>query len=270
MLGRRKSIHVWLCRTQRVIDDVHSSLDSERLSMIKEHCANRLLAALEPADFACLEPYLDFVTLPAGTVLYEAEDRLQHAYFPHDVVVSLVAVLKDGRAAEMVVCGREGVLGLISTTVTRQTFGRYVVHTPGTASRIDLDRLNKIIDSRPKVRQLIRQFAEALMISVLQNVACNAVHGVEQRCSRWILSTHDRINQDAMPLTHEVLSELVGVQRTTVSKITAALQDAGLIRQGRGTITVTDRPGLERACCECYGTVRRSFERLLPHTYSRG
>ena len=236
--------------------------------MAKAHRANRLLAALEADDFAFLEPHLEIITLPVGAILYEAEDTLRHAYFPHDMVVSLVAVLKDGRAAEMVVYGREGVLGLISATVTRQTFGRYVVNSAGMASRIDLDQLNKVIDLRPNVRQLIRRFSEAMMISVLQNVACNAVHSVEQRCCRWILTIHDRIHGDTVPLTHEFLAEMLGVQRTTVSKVTAALQEAGLIRQGRGTIAITDRAGLEGASCECYATVRRSFERLLPHTYT--
>jgi Mn-dependent DtxR family transcriptional regulator len=98
-------------------------------------------------------------------------------------------------------------------------------------------------------------------------VACNAVHSVEERCCRWILSLHDRLDQDTVPLTHEFLADMRGVQRSTVSSITRSLQEAGLIRQGRGVITVTDRAGLEQTSCECYGTVRRSFERLLPHTY---
>src|SRR5688572_33387597 len=106
-----------------------------------------------------------------------------------------------------------------------------------------------------------------MMARVLQNVACNAVHSVEERCCRWILSMHDRLDRDTVPLTHEFLAHMLGVQRSTVSSITRALQAAGLIRQGRGVITVTDRAGLEQTAFECYGTVRRSFERLLPHTY---
>jgi CRP-like cAMP-binding protein len=106
-----------------------------------------------------------------------------------------------------------------------------------------------------------------MMARVLQNVACNAVHSVEERCCRWILSLHDRLDQDTVPLTHEFLADMLGVQHSTVSSITRALQAAGLIRQGRGLITVIDRTGLEGASCECYGTVRRSFQRLLPHTY---
>jgi DNA-binding transcriptional regulator YhcF (GntR family) len=106
-----------------------------------------------------------------------------------------------------------------------------------------------------------------MMSRVLQNVACNAIHGAEARCSRWILSMHDRLEGDTVPLTHEFLADMLGVQRSTVSSITRSLQEAGVIRQGRGVITVTNRAGLEATSCECYSTVRRSFERLLPNTY---
>jgi CRP-like cAMP-binding protein len=232
------------------------------------HRANRLLAALEPDDFAALEPHLFGVSLRQDQVLYEAGDPLRHATFPHDAVVSLVAVLKDGRSAEMAVYGREGALGLVSATMARQSFGRYIVQASGTASQIELERLHEVISTCPKVRQLVLRFTEAMMARVLQNVACNAVHNVEERCCRWILSMHDRLDRDTVPLTHEFLADMLGVQRSTVSSITRSLQEAGLIRQGRGVITVTDRAGLEQTSCECYGTVRRSFERLLPHTYT--
>jgi CRP-like cAMP-binding protein len=114
---------------------------------------------------------------------------------------------------------------------------------------------------------LVQRFTEATMSRILQNVACNAVHSVEARCCRWILSTHDRVDDDTLPLSHTFLADMLGVQRSTVSTVTRALQTAGLIRQGRGVITLTDRAGLEAATCECYATVRQRFEHLLPHTY---
>jgi CRP-like cAMP-binding protein len=235
-----------------------------------DHRANRLLAALEPDDFACLEPHLQIMNLEQDQVLYEAGDTFRHAYFPHDTVVALIAVLKDGRSAEMAVYGHEGVIGLIGSMVTHQSFGRYVVQAPGTASRIDMERMREVISSRPKILQLVLRFGEAMMARVLQNVACNAVHSAEERCCRWILSIHDRLDRNTLPLTHEFLADMLGVQRSTISTVTRALQKAGLIKQGRGLITVTDRAGLEAATCECYGIVRSRFERLLPHTYTRG
>ena len=235
-----------------------------------QHRANRLLASLGSDDFEALEPHLEVVALRQDQVLYETGDPLRHAYFPHDTVVSLVAVLSDGRSAEMAIYGREGALGLIGTAFTRQSFGRCIVQASGTASRIELERWHEVVDARPKIRQLVLHFSDAMMARVMQNVACNAVHSVVARACRWILSTHDRLDGNTMPLTHEFLAEMLGVQRSTVSTITRDLQKAGFIRQGRGEITITDRAGLEGASCECYGAVRRSFERLLPHTYNGG
>jgi CRP-like cAMP-binding protein len=232
-----------------------------------DHRANRLLAALVSDDFAALEPHLHGVCLQQDQVLYEVGDPLRHAYFPHDTVVSLVAVLKDGRSAEMAIYGREGALGLVSAVTAVQSFGRYIVKATGSASRIELERLHEVISQRPKVRQLVLRFTEAMMARVLQNVACNAVHSVEARACRWILTMHDRLDRDTVPLTHEFLADMLGVQRSTVSSITRSLQEAGFIKQGRGVITVTHRAGLEHTSCECYGTVRSIFERLLPHTY---
>lgn len=210
------------------------------------------------------------MVLPKGTVLYEAGDTLRHAYFPQDCIVGLVAVMEDGRSAEMAVFGCEAVVGFISAAVSRRSIGRYIVQFSGKTSRIDLDRMHEVINARPAIRHLILRLTEALRSRVLQNVACNAVHSVEARCCRWILSIHDRLGQDTLALTHEFLAEMLGVQRSTVSIITRNLQAAGLVEQGRGVITVTDWAGLEEASCECYGKVRGSFERLLPHTYRAG
>jgi len=230
------------------------------------HRDNRLLAALEREDSAYLEPYLEIVDLQKGQVLCESGETLHYIYFPHATIISLVTVMEDGGSAEMAVFGREAVVGFVSAAATRRSFGRYIVQLTGTASRIEIDRMHDALNSRPNIRQLFLRFTEALMAQVLQTVACNAVHSVEARCCRQILSTHDRIDHDILPLTHEVLAEMLGVQRSTVSMVTRTLQTAGMIKQGRGVITVTDRAGLEEVACECYVKIRRNFERLLPGT----
>ena len=233
-----------------------------------DHPANRLLAALEPEDYAYLEPHLEVVDLPQGKVLYEPGETVHHAYFPHDSVVSLVNVLEDGGSVEVAMFGREAAFGFVSELATGTAFGRYIVQVGGTSSRINVGRLHEAVNSRPHIRYQIKAFAEALLIQTFQMVTCNAVHGVEARCCRWILSTHDRMDQDTLPLTHEFLAEMLGVQRSTVSVVTRTLQAAGLINQGRGVITVMDRAGLEKATCECYGKIRSSFQRLLPNTFT--
>jgi len=236
-------------------------------SNVSLHRKNRLLAALEPEDFTALEPHLEVVDLPKGKIVYDVDETVRHAYFPHDAIVSLSTVLKDGGTVEMAVFGREGMFGFVSALVTRQSFGRYVTQVSGTASRIGVERLTSIGRERPRIWELMLRFTEALLMQTLQTVSCNAVHSVEARCCRWILSTRDRVGHDALLLTHETLAEMLGVQRSTVTSVTRALQSAGLIQQGRGVITIVDPAGLKRMSCECYCKIRNSFERLLPGTY---
>ena len=232
------------------------------------HRKNRLLAALGPEDFSVLEPHLEPVDLPKGKVIYDIGEPMRHIYFPQTGIVSLTTILENGGTVEMALFGREGMFGLISALVTRRSFGRYITQISGTASRITAERLNEAGRERPKIRELVFRFTEALMVQTLQTVACNAVHSVEARCCRSILNTCDRVDYDALPLTHETLAEMLGVQRSTVSSVTRALQVAGLIQQGRGAITITDRAGLEEMSCECYRKIRTTFERLLPGTYA--
>jgi CRP-like cAMP-binding protein len=227
------------------------------------HRANQLLAALAPGDFAALEPHLETVRLSRGTVVYETGDSMPYPYFPHDAVVSLLTILADGKTVEMAVFGREALFGLTSALATCRSLGRYVVQVTGTASRLDTEALRRAFESQPAIRELFLQFVEALLAQALQSMACNTVHSVEARCCRWILTLHDRTGRDALPLTHEHLSTMLGVQRSTVSLVTGSLQGAGLIQQGRGVITVTDGPGLEQTVCGCYGTMRQRFEQIL-------
>jgi CRP-like cAMP-binding protein len=200
-------------------------------------------------------------------VLYDTGEIISHAYFLHDAIISLVNVMEDGATNEVAVFGREGVVGLLSALVTREAFGRYVVQMSGTASRIPFERLNEVRNTQPKLRQLIMRYGEAFLAQTFQTVSCNALHPVEARCCRWILAMHDRADGDALPLTHEFLAEMLGVQRSSVSVVTRTLQTAGLIQQSRGSITITDRAGLEETTCECYAKIRRVYQRLLPGTY---
>jgi CRP-like cAMP-binding protein len=245
------------------------SVDTLYSHAAKGHRANKLLAALEPDDFACLEPHLEIVHLKHGQVLCEAGEPLHDAYFPQNVIISLMAVMEDGRSAEMSIVGREGVTGLTAAAVTDQAFGRYVVQLTGTASRININTLHQVISTRPNIQRLMRCFMEALMSHILQNVACNAIHSVESRCARLILSTRHRVDQEIMPLTHEFWAERLGVQRSSVSAVMGRFQAAGWIRQGRGGIAITDTAALTGVSCECYQKIHEVFVRLLPYTAVR-
>jgi CRP-like cAMP-binding protein len=229
-----------------------------------EHRRNWLLGAPEPEEFDDLQPDLEIVPLPKGTVLYEAGDPIHYTYFPHNAVVGLINIMEDGQSAEVTSFGREGLFGLLSALKSREAFGRYKVQVPGTASRIAIDRMRQAMRARPKLRELILSYNEALLAQTFQTFSCNAVHPVEARCCNWILSTRDRIDDDILPLTHADWAELMGVQRSTVSIVLRSLQTTGLITQHRGGISIVDRAGLEEVACECYGKIRRSFARLLP------
>ncbi len=233
------------------------------------HRANKLLTALEPEDFACLSPHLEIVRLQQGQVLCEAGQPLYDAYFPHNVIISLMAVMHDGRTAEMSAFGSEGVTGLTGAAVIHQACGHYVVQLTGTTSRIKIAKMHEVISTRPTIQRLMRQFMEALMSRVLQNVACNAIHSVEARCARLILSTSHRVDQEMIPLTHEFWADRLGTQRSTISAIMKKFQAAGWVRQNRGGITITDPTALREVSCECYQTVYDVFVRLLPYTAAR-
>jgi CRP-like cAMP-binding protein len=233
------------------------------------HRDNRLLAALAPEDFASLEPHLNIVHLQRGQVLYEAGETIKHTYFPHDAMVSLVTVMRNGKSAEMALFGCEALFGLVSAFVTRQSFGRYIVQMAGTASQIELNRMHEAMAARPAIERLVLSYTEALMAQTLQAVACNAVHSVEARCGRWILMTQDRVGRAEIPLTHEFLAEMLGVQRSTVSDVIRTLQNKGLVQQGRGSLTILNRPALQRVACECYGIIRQKYQQLLPYTYEQ-
>lgn len=254
---------MWPCHGIISVDDQGTCM--AKSSRRSGHRANQLLAALEPEDFAALEPHLETVKLSKGTVVYETGDSMPHAYFPQDVVVALITVLTDGKTVEMAVFGREALFGLTMALATRRSLGRYVVQVGGTASRLDTGVLRKVFEARPMVRELCLQFIEALLAQALQSMACNTVHGVEARCCRWLLTLHDRAGRDTLPLTHEHLSQMLGVQRSTVSLVTGFLQSAGLIEQGRGVITVTNRSGLKQTACGCYDIMRQRFEQILRH-----
>lgn len=232
---------------------------------MSNHRDNWLLAGLEPDDFAALEPQLEIVDLPSGQPLYETGQTVDHAYFPHDAMISLVTIMKDGGTVEMAVFGREGVVGFVNALTTRASLGGYLVQLPGTASRMPIDPLIEAFNTRPNLRSLFLRYIEGLLAQTFKLTACNAVHGVEARCCRWLLTAHDRVGRDELPLTHEFLSEMLGVQRPTVSIILRTLQTAGLITQRRGMIVIADRQGIEEAACECYGSIQERFRELGFH-----
>jgi CRP-like cAMP-binding protein len=227
--------------------------------------ANRLLAALSPREFEVLEPHMDVVRLTRGQVLFEPGEDVVTTYFPcHRMIASLLIVTRNGREVEAATIGREGAVGGIVSQGHKPAFGRAVVQTEGQALCIQTSHLEAAKMGSTRFADLFARYSDALLAQMMQGVACNALHRVDERCARWLLASQDRAGERVIQLTHESLAEMLGVQRTTVTGVTAELQGRGLIRAHRGRVEIVDRPGLERAACECYEAVEGHFARLLP------
>jgi CRP-like cAMP-binding protein len=223
---------------------------------------NRLLAALSPADRAAVEPFLRPVDLPNGEVLYEPGEPITFAYFPVQGVVSLVSDMEQG-TVEVGTIGREGMLGvpilLHTDTVTTRAF----MQVPGHGWRCTAADLLRVTTEVPAFSRLLHRYVQMLFDQVAQSVACNRLHSLEERCARWLLMVHDRVDDDLLPLKQTFLADMLGVHRPAVTLAAGALQTAGLIRYSRGKVQVLDRPGLEAASCQCYGIVRERFRQQL-------
>jgi CRP-like cAMP-binding protein len=225
---------------------------------------NLLLAGLPKKDLALLTPYLKEIALVQGAVLQEQDEVVDQVYFPHDGIVSLLAVMQQGNAIETATIGNEGAVGSLSGLGPRRSHTRAVVQVSGSASRIPVARFRAAAEQSEAIRDVIGRYGEMLLIQVQQTAACNALHAVEARLSRWLLQARDRLGSNTIRLTHEFLSQMLGVRRTTVTVVANMLQRAGLIRYHRGTIEIINRQGLEAKACECYETIRRQTGQVTP------
>ena len=229
---------------------------------------NRLIAALPTEVRARLDPHLETVPLTPRTVLAEAGSRPRHAYFLHSGVVCLMAPTRKGHA-EAATVGPEGFLGF-EAVLGGAIKQRVLVQVGGVASRLPIEVLSDLAEESKAFRDLLLAYVRCFMVQVLQSVACNGLHSVQERCARWLLMTHDRAGADHFEMTHQFLGDLVGMQRPSVSIATGALRRAELIRWVRGKVTILNRPGLESAACECYGIVREAMnENISEATVSR-
>ncbi len=225
---------------------------------------NRLLSALPAEDLALVRAQLEMVPMRQRDALYEPEEPIRYVYFPETIVASLVSTLEDGATVEVGTAGCEGMVGLPLFLAQDTSSVRAFVQVPGMTGRIEAGTFTRLAAAPGALHQMLLRYTQAFLTQVAQTAACNATHLVEERCARWLLMTHDRVEGDEFSLTHEFLAFMLGVRRAGVTVAMGALQEAGLVRYGRGWIGIVDRPGLERASCECYRVVAAHFTRLLP------
>jgi CRP-like cAMP-binding protein len=224
---------------------------------------NQLLAALPHGDYERFSDHLEFVPMPLGQVLYESGGRLEHVYFPASCIVSHMYLLRDGASAEFAVVGFEGIVGTSVFMGGETTPSRAVVRGGGHGYRLKARLLKEEFERGGPVMRLLLRYTQALMTQMTQTAVCNRHHSVEQHLCRTLLLSLDRSVGPGLTLTQELISTLLGVRRGGVTEAAGNLQRAGLISYTRGHIEVLDRPGLEKAVCECYGCVKREFDRLL-------
>jgi CRP-like cAMP-binding protein len=225
---------------------------------------NHLLATLSEPELNRLSPHLDLVQMPLGHALYESGDLLSHVFFPTTAIISLLYELENGSSAEIAVIGREGIVGVALFMGGDTMPNRAVVQSAGHAFRLGGGILKEEFKRAGELQHLLLRYTLAMLTQMAQTAVCNRHHSVDQQLCRWLLLSLDRLPDNVLSMTQELIANMLGVRREGVTEAARKLQNAGLIHYNRGRITVIDRAGLEKRVCECYGVVRKEFARLLP------
>lgn len=225
--------------------------------------ANKLLAKLPRQELEVISPDLEPVQLPFKHVMHAPFEPIQYVFFITRGVASLVNEPETGEIVEFATVGPEGMVGFPLFLGTRSVPSRAIMQIPGEALRMKASDFERALERTPTLHNLLLRYTMALLNQVAQATSCNRLHEVQERCARWLLQTHDRVDGDSFALTHEFLAQMLGVHRPTVSVAAAMLQKAGLVDYIRGHITIVDRKGLEAASCTCYRIIKDEYDRLL-------
>jgi CRP-like cAMP-binding protein len=237
-------------------------------SSISNWPLNRLLVALPPASLRPLMPELDRVSCRRGDVPIDADSPLDYVFFPDSGVISMVAVYTNGDMIEMATIGREGCTGIMQAIFgAKSSSARFLVQIPGTAARLSRIAFKRALDSMPAFRKLMFAYAQAFLEQVLVSGGCNGAHNLRNRLARWLLMMHDRIDGDTLLITQDLLAEMLGAHRPSITQVVRELELADLIERGRRQVTILNREGLKKASCECYQLVRDRIAFHLPKTY---
>ena len=202
-----------------------------------------------------LAAHLTASSLAQGEVVYEAGAEVDHVYFPHGGMFSLLAVMRDGKAIETATVGREGVVGAMAGLGLYKSLVRAIVQLPVSASKIAAAPFRRVVASSDPLRDLCVRYNEVMLAQARVTAACNALHRIDARFCRWLLQSADRAASDTLALTQELLAEMLGVRRTSVTEVARRMQKKGIITYTRGVIRILDRAGLKRLSCECYETL---------------
>ena len=250
-------------RAQPRLNGASHRADALRISTASGPRENHLLAALPAAEFERLSPHLELVPMLLGEVLYESGGLLQHVYFPVTAIISLDYVMENGSSAEIAGVGNEGMLGISLFMGGGTTPSRALVQTGGHGFRLKSKLLLEEFNRGGAVLRLLLRYTQALITQMAQTGACNRHHSMDQQLCRWLLLTLDRMPSNDLVMTQEMIANMLGVRRESVTEAAGKLRERGVISYRRGHITVLDRAGLNTHVCECYEVVKTEFTRLL-------
>ncbi len=222
---------------------------------------NRILLGIPRVEREFVFPKLEFVRLQSRQLLYDVGDRMKSGYFCNHGMISTLSVFSDGKSVEVGLIGKEGFAGLPLIAGFTISNIRVNVQIEGTAFRIDGESLGNCLRQCPTFARQVHQFSQIMAMQVTQVAACNRVHEVEERLARWLLMCADRVSSDTLPLTQDLLGQMLGTRRASVTIAAGMLQKAGLIEYVRGRLHLCNRTGLESAACECYGTIRSQIQK---------
>jgi len=214
-------------------------------------------------EFRSLRPHLQFVPLAAHRSLHEPNDEFEFVYFPNAGLVSMVVVLANGKTVEVAVIGKDGIAGAPAVAGLLRSPLREVVQISGDGFRVKIRALRKILDSAPVLDRTLQRYTNKLGLQVAQTAACNRLHDIDRRLSRWLLMAMDRVESGLLHITQDFLATMLGTDRSSVSGAASTLQKIGLIKYSRGVVTVVDRVQLEAYACECYGVIQ-SYDSKRP------
>lgn len=229
-------------------------------------CGNFLLAALPQADMQRIAGALEYATWPRGLVLAEPDSRVRHVYFPVTAVVSQLYVTREGATGEVAIGGNDGLIGMPALTGTDIARHRAVVQFGGCGYRLRADLAKREFARGEALHSLALRYLHVLLSQISQTAICNRHHRLEHQLCRWLLLILDRLPTHWLPITQEVIANMLGVRREGISEAASRLKAQGLIAYSRGRIEVLDRAGLEHMACECYAVVKNESDRLFPHS----
>jgi CRP-like cAMP-binding protein len=226
------------------------------------HLDNQLLAKLDRVTFAQVEPSLTAVELRQGNVLAQTHSHIEKVYFPHTGIISCVVELSDGGAIETGMIGKDGQFGAGPALDHKVSLNHVVMQVAGSASIMDADHLRNLAHESPKFREMLVRYEQFFLAQVQQTAACNAVHTVPARTSKWLLRMH-RLVGDDLPLTQEFLAQMMGVRRTSVTEVAQELQKGGMISYARGRVHIIDIAKVEERACECDSAINSHYLRIF-------